>query len=145
VPLGLYPIVTFSVQLNHFISGFLSYSVSVFPKVTIGYYPKCRPLCHGWFASSAFGDLLRVKDGHRRHRCCFVLDFEGDLQASAVRRLSQQVTLLSEYATKSDEVVVRLKSPGISKRRPRQRFARSWVLASAEEAFSQGGWYLSTV
>jgi hypothetical protein len=74
-----------------------------------------------------------------------VLDFEGDLQASAVRRLSQQVTLLSEYATKSDEVVVRLKSPGISKRRPRQRFVRSWVLASAEEAFSQGGWYLSTV
>jgi hypothetical protein len=30
----------FAVQLNHFIPGFLSYSVAVFSKVTIGYCPR---------------------------------------------------------------------------------------------------------
>jgi hypothetical protein len=30
----------FSVQLNHFIPGFLSYSVAAFSKVTIGYHPR---------------------------------------------------------------------------------------------------------
>ena len=33
----------FPVQLNHFIPGFLSYSVAVFSKVTIGYNPKRQP------------------------------------------------------------------------------------------------------
>eukprot|EP01052_Picozoa_sp_SAG31_P019078 SAG31_NODE_1378_length_8588_cov_2.424382_4_plen_457_part_00 len=57
------------------------------------------------------GATVRELDAAERP-CCFVLDFKGDLQATAVQRLRQQVTMLIEYATCSDEVVVRLESPG---------------------------------
>jgi len=42
----------------------------------------------------------------------FVLDFEGDLRASAVSSLRQSVTALLGMATAADEVVVRLESAG---------------------------------
>lgn len=42
----------------------------------------------------------------------FVLDFEGDLSASAAACLAQEVTAVLMVARTSDEVVVRLSSPG---------------------------------
>lgn len=42
----------------------------------------------------------------------FVLNFLGDLQASAVEQLRQEVTSVLTVATPSDEIVVRLESPG---------------------------------
>ena len=38
--LGLYPIVAFAVQLNHFIPYVLSYSVAAFPELTVGFIPR---------------------------------------------------------------------------------------------------------
>ena len=42
----------------------------------------------------------------------YVLDFEGDLLASSVTSLREEVTAIGSMATERDEVVVRLESPG---------------------------------
>jgi serine protease SohB len=42
----------------------------------------------------------------------FVLDFSGDLRASQVEQLRQEITAILAIATKQDEVLVRLDSPG---------------------------------
>ena len=42
----------------------------------------------------------------------FVLDFEGDLQASAVASLREEITAILAIGTRKDEVLVRLESPG---------------------------------
>jgi len=50
------------------------------------------------------------KQGDRRR--VFVLDFNGDLQASAVGALRNEVTAVLTSARNGDEVVVRVESPG---------------------------------
>ncbi len=47
-----------------------------------------------------------------RKRRVFVLDFEGDLQASKVEHLRTEITALLTLAQATDEVVVRVESPG---------------------------------
>lgn len=42
----------------------------------------------------------------------FVLDFVGDIKASAVENLRQEITAILTIATPNDEVVLRLESPG---------------------------------
>lgn len=42
----------------------------------------------------------------------FVIDFEGDVKASAVENLREEVTAILTSATPQDEVVVRIESPG---------------------------------
>lgn len=42
----------------------------------------------------------------------FVLDFSGDILASATRSLREEITAVTEVAKPEDEVVVRLESPG---------------------------------
>ncbi len=44
--------------------------------------------------------------------CRFVLDFKGDIAATQVEQLRQEVNAILAIATKKDEVVVRLESPG---------------------------------
>src|SRR3990167_11177817 len=42
----------------------------------------------------------------------YVLDFKGDIKASAVASLSREITAVLNAAKPNDEVVVRLESPG---------------------------------
>jgi len=49
---------------------------------------------------------------HEHQRKVFVLDFNGDIKASAVDHLRQEVTAILSVATPTDEVVIRLESPG---------------------------------
>ena len=42
----------------------------------------------------------------------FILDFQGDLRASRVRNLREEVTAVLSLATSADEVVLRLTTPG---------------------------------
>lgn len=44
--------------------------------------------------------------------CRFILDFKGDIAASQVEQLRQEVSAVLSIATKKDEVVLRLESPG---------------------------------
>lgn len=49
---------------------------------------------------------------HEHVRKVFVLDFNGDIKASAVEHLRQEVTAILNAATPQDEIVLRLESPG---------------------------------
>ncbi len=51
----------------------------------------------------------KSSDGDKK---IFVIDFEGDVKASAVENLREEVTAVLTLATPSDEVVVRVESPG---------------------------------
>ena len=52
------------------------------------------------------------RGGEDRRPRVYVLDFEGDIQASAVKSLRQEVTAVLSMAETMDEVVVRIESPG---------------------------------
>lgn len=52
----------------------------------------------------------RLAEGGRRR--VFVLDFKGDVQASGVGALREEVTLILANATERDEVVVRMENSG---------------------------------
>ena len=54
----------------------------------------------------------RAKRPEEPKRKIFVLDFEGDLKASAVESLRQEISAILQVATKQDEVLLRLESPG---------------------------------
>ena len=54
----------------------------------------------------------QAKKAHQERPRVFVLDFDGDIKASAAEPLAQEVTALLEMAKPSDEVVVRLESGG---------------------------------
>jgi serine protease SohB len=56
-------------------------------------------------------ELARLEK-ERRPRKVFVLDFKGDILASATDSLREEVTALCSVAGKEDEVVVRLESSG---------------------------------
>lgn len=51
------------------------------------------------------------EDGKERQRV-YVLEFEGDLQASAVTGLREEITAILSVANEGDEVIVKLESPG---------------------------------
>lgn len=57
-------------------------------------------------------DSKKSADAAGDKRRVFVIDFEGDIKASAVSSLRREVTAILSLATKQDEVVVRLNSTG---------------------------------
>lgn len=54
----------------------------------------------------------KTVDEQSRKPRVYVIDFEGDVQASAVDQLREEVTAVLSIAEAQDEVVVRLESPG---------------------------------
>lgn len=50
--------------------------------------------------------------GDERRRRVFVLDFDGDMEASGLESLRQEITAVLTMAESRDEVVLRLESPG---------------------------------
>lgn len=59
-------------------------------------------------------ELKKAEKAHTEARKprVYVIDFEGDIQASAVDQLREEVTAILSIAESVDEVVVRLESPG---------------------------------
>jgi len=51
-----------------------------------------------------------TKDDHRKR--IYVLDFKGDIRATHVASLREEITAVAGVATEHDEVVVRLENPG---------------------------------
>jgi serine protease SohB len=54
---------------------------------------------------------LSAEEVPQRHRL-YVLDFEGDLRASATEHLREEVSAVLPYVREGDELLVRLESPG---------------------------------
>ncbi|WP_413612221.1 protease SohB [Bdellovibrio sp. HCB-110] len=52
------------------------------------------------------------KESREQEKKIFLIDFEGDIKASAVENLREEVTAVLTTATPQDEVVVRVESPG---------------------------------
>jgi len=63
-------------------------------------------------ADKAAAKSLRKTGGEDPRPRVFVLDFDGDMQASAVKTLREEVTAVLTTAGTEDEVVLRLESPG---------------------------------
>lgn len=61
-------------------------------------------------AKQALKDNLKGKD--KAQKRVFVLDFEGDVRASNVKHLREEINTVISAAEKGDEVVLRLESPG---------------------------------
>jgi len=51
----------------------------------------------------------KVEDSHKR---LFIIDFDGDMKASEVASLREEITAIIAIAGKNDEVLIRLESPG---------------------------------
>jgi serine protease SohB len=51
-----------------------------------------------------------TRDDHRKR--IYVLDFKGDIRASGVENLREEVSAIASVATDKDEVVLRLENPG---------------------------------
>jgi serine protease SohB len=54
----------------------------------------------------------KKKKRDERQSTVFVLDFCGDLKATQVEQLREEITLVLSVATPNDEIVIRLESPG---------------------------------
>lgn len=63
-------------------------------------------------AKKAKKALKSKAKGKNKNQQVFVLDFDGDMKASAVSHLREEISTLISTANKGDEVVVRLESPG---------------------------------
>lgn len=55
---------------------------------------------------------LKTDSGESRRRRVYVLSFEGDMEASGLESLRQEVTAVLTMAEPQDEVMLRLESPG---------------------------------
>ncbi|PNK59483.1 protease SohB [Psychrobacter sp. FDAARGOS_221] len=55
---------------------------------------------------------LKEKGKSKQQKRIFVLDFDGDIKASAVKHLREEISTIISTAKKGDEVVVRLESGG---------------------------------
>lgn len=54
----------------------------------------------------------KKEDPEKQRPRVFVLDFDGDVQASAVENLRREISAVLQIADTTDEIVVRLESPG---------------------------------
>lgn len=57
-------------------------------------------------------DKTKKDDTQKSNKSIFVLDFEGDIKASAVAHLREEISVIISSAKAGDEVVVRLESGG---------------------------------
>lgn len=63
-------------------------------------------------AAASTADATSTAAPAPRKQRVYVIDFDGDVQASAVDQLREEVTAILSVAEQVDEVVVRLESPG---------------------------------
>ena len=63
-------------------------------------------------AKAAIKNANKKEAGHEQQKRLYVIDFDGDIKASEVASLREEVTAVLTTATKNDEVVVRLDNSG---------------------------------
>jgi serine protease SohB len=63
-------------------------------------------------ARKASSDSEERKPGSRERPAVFVLDFDGDLHASATENLREEISAILPQVREGDEVLLRLESPG---------------------------------
>ena len=89
-------------------------------------------------------------DGRRR---VFAIDFDGDLQASKVSQLRNEITAVLTAARDTDEVVVRIESPGgmvhgyglAASQLERVRTRKIRLVAAIDKVAASGGYLMASV
>lgn len=97
-------------------------------------------------------EKLRAKTGATRDRI-FVLNFEGDMQASATRLLREEITAILSVATPRDKVFLRLESSGglvhsyglAASQLTRLRAANLELTVSVDAVAASGGYMMACV
>lgn len=98
-------------------------------------------------------EKAREKQRDEKRRQVFVLDFDGDIQASAVDNLRHEITAVLAVAGKEDEVVVRIDSGGgmvtsyglAASQLERIRRAGIRLTACIDEVAASGGYMMACV
>ncbi len=83
----------------------------------------------------------------------FVLDFQGDVRASAVKSLREEISAILTIATPDDQVLLRLESPGgvvhgyglAASQLERLRHARIPLMVSVDKVAASGGYMMACV
>ena len=95
----------------------------------------------------------RAADAANARRRVYVLDFDGDLQASKVEHLRNEITAILTTARDQDEVLVRIESPGgmvhgyglAASQLERVRDRKIRLVAAVDKVAASGGYLMASV
>lgn len=95
----------------------------------------------------------KIKSGEKHQQRIFVLEFNGDLKASTVENLRQEITALLTVATPKDEVIVKIESPGglvhsyglAASQLKRIRDRKIPLIAAVDKIAASGGYLMASV
>jgi len=96
---------------------------------------------------------IRAKGAEEAKVKAFVIDFKGDVQASAVTSLREEITAVLAVAEEGDEVLVRLESPGgvvhgyglAASQLKRVRNKRIRLTVSVDKVAASGGYMMACI
>ena len=116
---GLFALKSFTmvVALLLLVAGVLSLGRSPKPKLTITSLNEEAEETKRLMHKTVFGKKLKKKKadkntGKNFKPALYVLDFNGDIKASQVEQLREEISAVLTIATPEDEIVVRVESPG---------------------------------
>lgn len=97
--------------------------------------------------------LRQAKDTHKKQNRIFVLNFEGDIRASAVENLREEITAILTVATPRDEVLINIESPGgmvhgyglAASQLKRIRDRKIPLIATVDKVAASGGYMMACV
>lgn len=97
--------------------------------------------------------IKQAKKSNKQQTRIFVLNFCGDLKASAVENLREEVTAILTVATPRDEVLVKIESPGgmvhsyglAASQLKRIRDRKIPLIASVDKVAASGGYMMACV
>ncbi|MHC9509984.1 protease SohB [Kangiella sp. M94] len=103
--------------------------------------------------ASEEGDVVAVDGASESPQRMYVIDFEGDIHASGVESLREEVTAILATANKNDQVMIRLESPGglvhsyglAASQLKRIRDAGLKLTISVDEVAASGGYMMACV
>ncbi|WP_417446843.1 protease SohB [Kangiella sp.] len=103
--------------------------------------------------TSEEGDVVAVEGSSDSPQRMYVIDFEGDIHASGVESLREEITAILATANKSDQVMVRLESPGglvhsyglAASQLKRIRDAGLKLTITVDEVAASGGYMMACV
>lgn len=64
------------------------------------------------FVKQTLKETAKLTKSKQRQKHCFILDFHGDMKATAVQQLREEISAILTVAQAGDEVIVRLESAG---------------------------------
>ncbi|MFZ9035857.1 MAG: protease SohB [Francisellaceae bacterium] len=105
-------------------------------------------------AMKAENKVKKAANRHKKeHKRIFVIDFDGDIRATQVEALSEEVNAILSVADTGDEVVIKLDSPGgvvngyglAAAQLARFRDSQIHLVAAVDQVAASGGYMMASV